>query len=54
MTEAKARRILEKRVAEGGKLVQVQRNDLRTIRRMQARLHDAGVPTLLASDPPGG
>ena len=54
MTESKARRILEERVASGGKLVQVQQSDLRTIRQLQARLHDAGVPTLLASGPPGG
>ena len=54
MTEAKARRILEARVASGGKLVQVQHSDLRTIQRMRTRLHDAGVPTLVATAPPGG
>ena len=54
MREEKARGILEARVASGGKLVQVQRGDLRTIKQTQARLHDAGVPTLLATGPPGG
>ena len=54
MTEAKARRILEERVASGGKLVQVQRSDLRTIQLMQARLHEANVPTMVSAGPPGG
>jgi len=54
MREDKARRILEERVASGGKLVQIQQGDLRTIKQTQARLHDADVPTLLTSGPPGG
>ena len=54
MREEKARRLLEARVASGGKLVQVQRGDLRAIKQIQARLHEGGVPTLLTAGPPGG
>ena len=54
MRDGKAKMILEERVASGGKLVQVQRGDLRTIKQLQARLHDSGVPTLLTAGPPGG
>ena len=49
-----ARGLLEARVASGGKLVPVQRGDLRAIKQMQARLHAAGVPAMLTAGPPGG
>ena len=54
MNEEEARGLLEARVASGGKLVPVQRGDLRAIQQMQARLHAAGVPAMLTSGPPGG
>jgi len=54
MSDEEARSLLEARVAAGAKLVPVQRSDLRTIKLMRSRLHAAGVPTMLASGPPGG
>lgn len=54
MNEEQARGLLEARVASGGKLVPVQRGDLRVIKQMRARLHAAGVPAMLTAGPPGG
>jgi len=54
MNEEEARGLLEARVASGGKLVPVQRGDLRAIKLMQGRLHAAGVPAMLTAGPPGG
>ena len=44
----------EARVAAGGKLVVGQEADWASIKRLQARCHEAGVPSVLASCPSGG
>ena len=54
MSEAEERRELEARVAAGARLVQVQRGDLRTIKQLQGRCQDVGVPSMVTSGPPGG
>ena len=54
MQDGEARELLEARVASGGKLVQVQRGDLRTIKQLQERCHAAKVPTMVTAGPPGG
>ena len=52
--DQEARELLEKRVGEGGKLVVAQEADWASIKRLQLRCHEAGIPSMLASCPKGG
>jgi hypothetical protein len=54
MQESQARAILEARVAAGGKLVVAQEADWASIKRLQARCHETGIPAVLANCPGGG
>ena len=54
MHEQQAREILEARVEAGGKLVVGQEADWASIKRLQARCHEAGVPSMLDNCPGGG
>jgi hypothetical protein len=47
--EWQAKRILEERLRAGGKLVVAQEGDLPSIRVLQDRCHEAGVPTMLGA-----
>ena len=42
------------RVEAGGKLVVAQRADLRTIKLLREKCHDAGIPTILGPGTSGG
>jgi len=46
MKQRKAKKIPNEHAESGGKLVEVQQGDLRTIKRLQARCHAAGVRTM--------
>jgi hypothetical protein len=52
--DQQARAILEARVKAGGKLVVGQESDWASIKRLQVRCHEAGVPTVLGNCPSGG
>ncbi len=53
MHDRKAKEILEDRVEAGGKLVVGQEADWASIKRLQVRCHEAGVPTVLGNCPSG-
>jgi hypothetical protein len=53
MHDQQARAILEARVEAGGKLVVAQESDWAGIKRLQARCHAAGIPTMLGNGPSG-
>ena len=54
MLETEAEQILRDRVDAGGRLVSVERADLRTIKLLRDRCHEANVPTLLQPAPGSG
>jgi hypothetical protein len=54
MHEQEAGDILEARVQAGGKLVAAQTGELATIKRLQARCLEAGIPAILGPAPGGG
>ena len=54
MLDTEAEQILRDRVEAGGRLVSVQRSDLRTIKLLRDRCHEVDVPTLLQPAPGGG
>ncbi len=54
MHDQEARAILEARVEAGGKLIVAQETDWATIKRLQARCHEMGIPTVLGDSAGGG
>ena len=54
MQDDQARKILKSRVAAGATLVVGQEADWSSIKRLQARCHEAQVPAMLANCPKGG
>jgi hypothetical protein len=52
--DSEARAILESRLETGARLVVAQESDWTSIKRLQVRCHEAGVPTMLARGPAGG
>jgi len=54
MNDEQARSILESSVAAGQRLVVGQEADWASIKRLLARCHEADLPAMLGSCPPGG
>ena len=54
MDEIKARAILEGYVEAGAKLVVAQESDWASVKRLQSRCLEAGLPSMLANCPEGG
>ena len=54
MNDRQAKANLEARVAAGGKLVVGHEADWASIKRLQIRCHEVGVPTVLGNCPSGG
>ena len=54
MDDRQARTTLESRVEAGGKLVVGQEADWANVKRLQARCHEAGIPTRIDNSPGGG
>jgi len=54
MHDRQAKEILEARVEAGGQLVVGHEADWASIKRLQIRCHEAGVPTVLGNCPSGG
>ena len=54
MNEPEAREILDARVRAGGRLVAAQQADLRTIKQLRDRCHEAGIPAMLGAASSGG
>jgi hypothetical protein len=52
--DRQARAIIEARIEAGGKLVVGQEADWASIKRLQLRCHEAGVPAVLGNSPSGG
>ncbi len=52
--DRQARAILEARVEAGGELVVGQEADWASIKSLQIRCHEAGIPTVLGNCPSGG
>ena len=54
MHDRQAKEILEARVEAGRTLVVAQEADWASIKRLLARCHGAGIPTMLGNGPGGG
>lgn len=54
MRRREAQRIIEERLRAGAKLVVAQEAEWSSIKRLQAKCHEGGIPAVLVPCPAGG